>query len=76
MNQTPIHINPDHRGKFTAWAKAHGFKTVQEAADHVMANKSRYPKEIVEEANFAKNFSGKGTASPKHQALKRLLGQE
>lgn len=54
----PIHIKKSHRGRFTAWAKAHGFASVQEAADAVMANKANYSPDVVEMANFAKNFGG------------------
>lgn len=53
-----IHIKPSHKGKFTAWATEHGFKSVQEAASAVMANKDKYSPEVVRMANFAKNASG------------------
>lgn len=53
-----IHIDPDNKGKFTAWASAHDMG-VQEAASHVMANKEDYSGTIVKRANFAKNFGGK-----------------
>lgn len=53
-----IHIKKSHRGKFTAWAKAHGFSSVQAAASHVMSNKDEYSPEVVAMANFAKNFGG------------------
>jgi hypothetical protein len=53
-----IHIKKSHEGKFTAWAKAHGFKSVQEAAKHVMANKTKYSPDVVKMANFAKNATG------------------
>ncbi len=49
-----IHIKPENKGKFTAWAKSHGMG-VQEAASHVMANKGKYSSTIVKRANFAKN---------------------
>ena len=49
-----IYIKPANRGKFTAWAKSHGMG-VQEAAQHVMANKDKYSSTIVKRANFAKN---------------------
>ena len=49
-----IHIKPENKGKFTAWAKSHGMG-VQEAASHVMANKDKYSSTIVKRANFAKN---------------------
>ena len=51
-----IHIKPENKGKFTAWAKSHGMG-VQEAASHVMANKDKYSSTIVKRANFAKNAS-------------------
>ena len=49
-----IYIKPTNRGKFTSWAKSHGMG-VQEAAQHVMANKDKYSSTIVKRANFAKN---------------------
>lgn len=49
-----INIKPENKGKFTAWAKKRGM-SVAEAADKVMANKSKYSKEVVKMANFAKN---------------------
>jgi len=49
-----IHIKPENKGKFTAWAKSHGMG-VQEAASHVMANKDKYSSTVVKRANFAKN---------------------
>lgn len=52
-----IHIKPENKGKFTAWASAHGMG-VQEAARHVMANKEDYSSTIVKRANFAKNAAG------------------
>jgi len=52
-----IHIKPENRGKFTAWAKSHGM-SVQDAARHVMANKGKYSSAIVKRANFAKNAAG------------------
>jgi len=57
--EPPIKIKPSHRGKFTAWAKAHGFSSVQAAASAVLANKSAYSPEVVKMANFARNFGGK-----------------
>ena len=54
--QPPINLNPKHKGEFTAWARAHGFSSVQAAATHVMANRAKYPKHVVEMANFAHNF--------------------
>ena len=52
-----IHIKPENRGKFTAYAKSHG-KGVQEMAAHIMANKEDYSPTIVKRANFAKNAAG------------------
>lgn len=52
-----IHIKPENRGKFTAWAKSHG-TSVQDAASHVMANKNKYAPAIIKRANFAKNAAG------------------
>ena len=49
-----IHIKPENKGKFTAYAKSHG-KGVQEMASHIMANKEDYSPKIVKRANFAKN---------------------
>jgi len=62
MNQEPlfeykdggIYIKPENRGKFTAYAKAHG-KGVQEMASHIMANKEDYSPTLVKRANFARN---------------------
>lgn len=52
-----INIDPSHKGMFTAWAKKHGM-SVQEAANHVMANKDKYDAHTVKMANFAKNAAG------------------
>ena len=52
-----IHIKPENKGKFTAYAKSHG-KGVQEMAAHIMANKEDYSPTIVKRANFAKNAAG------------------
>ena len=49
-----IHIKPENKGKFTAYAKSHG-KGVQEMAAHIMANKENYSPTIVKRANFARN---------------------
>jgi hypothetical protein len=53
-----IHIDPKNKGKFTAWANAHNMG-VQEAANHILANKEEYSSKLVKRANFAKNFGGK-----------------
>lgn len=52
---SPINLNSAHKGKFTAWCKAHGFRSVQAGATHVMANKDKYSPEVVKMANFAHN---------------------
>lgn len=49
-----IHIKPENRGKFTAWASAHNM-SVPEAANRVMANTDNYSPSVVKMANFAKN---------------------
>lgn len=51
-----IHIKPENKGKFTAFAKRKGMG-VQEAASHVLANKDRYSPTVVKRANFARNAS-------------------
>lgn len=52
-----ININPANEGKFTEWAQKRGM-TVQEAANKVMANRSKYTADVVKMANFAKNAAG------------------
>lgn len=32
MDKNPIHIKESHKGKFTKWAKRHGYKGVTDAA--------------------------------------------
>ena len=49
-----ININPANKGKFTEWAASRGMG-VQEAANKVMANKEKYPTNVVQMANFARN---------------------
>lgn len=56
-----IYIKPQNRGKFTAWAERHGMG-VQEAANHILANKDNYSSTLVKRANFAKNFGGRKKA--------------
>lgn len=56
-----IYIKPQNRGKFTAWAEKHDMG-VQEAANHILANKDNYSSTLVKRANFAKNFGGKKKA--------------
>jgi hypothetical protein len=51
----PIHIAKSHQGEFTKWAKDNGFSSVQSAASHVMANRSKYAAHVVQMANFACN---------------------
>ena len=57
-----IYIKPENRGKFTAWAENHNMG-VQEAANHILANKDDYPSTLVRRANFAKNFGGRKKAA-------------
>ena len=52
-----IRIKPENKGKFTAWANAHDMG-VQEAANHIMANKEDYSSTLIKRANFAKNAAG------------------
>jgi hypothetical protein len=49
-----ININPANKGKFTEWAASRGMG-VQEAANKVMVNKDKYPTNVVQMANFARN---------------------
>lgn len=49
-----INIKPENKGKFTAWARAHGM-SVQEAARHILANKDKYSATLIKRANFARN---------------------
>jgi len=49
-----IHIKEKNKGKFTAYAKAHG-KSVQQMASTILANKDKYSPTIVKRANFARN---------------------
>ncbi len=53
--ESPIHLNPDHRGKFTEWARQHGFRNVQLAVRHVLANHEHYSEEVIRMATFAHN---------------------
>jgi len=57
LREGGIHIKPENRGKFTAYAESHG-KGVQEMAAHIMANKEDYSPAVVKRANFAKNAAG------------------
>lgn len=54
MAKSGIEINPENKGKFTAWAKERGM-SVTEAANKVMANTDEYSPGVVKMANFAKN---------------------
>jgi len=54
MAKSGIEINPENKGKFTAWAKERGM-SVAEAANKVMANTDEYSPGVVKMANFAKN---------------------
>jgi hypothetical protein len=52
-----IHIKPENRGRFTAWASEHNM-SVPQAANRVMANPEDYSPSVVKMANFAKNAAG------------------
>jgi hypothetical protein len=52
-------IKKANRGKFTKWAKNHGFKDACSAASAVMKKTDKYSKEVVEMANYANNFGCK-----------------
>lgn len=67
----PIHIKASHKGRFTAWAKAHGFGSVSEAASAVLANKGKYSPEVVKMANFDHNAKGLNHSTP---ATSTLMG--
>jgi len=54
MKHGGIHIKPENKGKFTAYAKAHG-KGVQEMAAHILANREDYSSTQIKRANFARN---------------------
>ena len=49
-----IHINPAHKGDFTAEAKRHGMG-VQQFASYVLSHKDKFPSSTVKQAVFAKN---------------------
>lgn len=49
-------IKKSNQGKFTKWAKGHGFRDACSAANAVMNNTDKYSKGVVEMANYAKNF--------------------
>lgn len=49
-----IHINPAHKGDFTAKAKRHGMG-VQQFASYVLSHKDKFPSSTVKQAVFAKN---------------------
>lgn len=53
-----IHINPAHRGEFTAKAKAAGM-SVQAYADKVLKPGSKASGATKKQANFARNFGKK-----------------
>ena len=55
----PIKINPANKGKYTARAKANG-NTVQQQAAKDLAPGSKASATVKKEANFARNFGGKG----------------
>ena len=49
-------IKKANQGKFTRWAKGNGFRDACSAANAVMKNTNKYSKNVVEMANYAKNF--------------------
>ena len=52
-----ISIDPENKGKFTAWVKKNmPGKDNCEAANAVMRNKDEYSGSVVKMANYAKNF--------------------
>lgn len=51
-----IKIKESNKGKFTAWAKAHGM-TVQQAASKILSNKDKYSPTLIKRAQFARNAS-------------------
>jgi hypothetical protein len=55
QGKSGIVIKPQNEGKFTAWAKAHGFSSAQAAASHVLAHKEKYSAAVIKMANFAHN---------------------
>lgn len=56
-SKDPIHINPKHKGEFTAKAKKAGM-SVQAFAAKVLAPGSKASAETKKQANFAKNAKG------------------
>jgi hypothetical protein len=61
MQGSPLHndfpeIKEKNKGKFTAWAKKHGFNDAMSAANAVMNDTDKYSPEVVKMANYAKNF--------------------
>ena len=68
MNPSGIDIKASHKGRFTAWAAAHGM-SVSEAADKVMGNPDKYDPSVVKMANFAKNARGFHHAASASNAL-------
>lgn len=73
--QKPISIKPSHKGDFGAWAKNNGFGSVQEAARHVVANKSKHPAHVVQMANFAKNAAGFNQSPTPNLSMIKNLGK-
>lgn len=49
-----IHINPAHKGDFTAKAKAHKMG-VQAFARYVLSHKGQFDAGTIKQANFARN---------------------
>ena len=56
-SKDPIHINPKHKGEFTAKAKKAGM-SVQAFANKVLAPGSKASAETKKQATFAKNAKG------------------
>jgi hypothetical protein len=56
-SKSSIHINPAHKGEFTAKAKAAG-KSVQEEAAAVLKPGSKASAKTKKQANFARNAAG------------------
>ena len=53
-SKSGIHINPAHKGEFTAKAKAHG-ESVQQYANEVLKPGSKASGKTKKQANFARN---------------------
>lgn len=58
MYKSRIHINPAHKGEFTAKAKGAGMGVQAYASRVLSAKKGEYPPSTRRQANFAKNAAG------------------